>query len=144
MTDPSPNPRQAAIEARLERAAEIIGDLTDPVMRRFYAAWPDARASFAHHSPHNPAKLEAEMVGNTLYYVMTWFVSPTEARIYFDTSVPHHRVALDVPPDWFRGMIEALVDVVESASPPLDRAEETAWREVRKALIALVERNRHV
>ena len=60
------------------------------------------------------------MVGNTLYYVMTWFESPVEARIYFDTSVPHHRVALDVPPDWFRGLIEALIDVIARAAPALD------------------------
>jgi hypothetical protein len=140
MTDP----RQTAIEARLERAAEVIGDLTDPVMQRFYADWPDARASFAHHAPHNPAKLEAEMVGNTLYYVMTWFESPVEARIYFDTSVPHHRVALDVPPDWFRGMIEALVDVVEAAVPARNASEAEAWHEMRAALVGLVERNRFI
>ena len=80
------------------------------------------------------------MVGNTLYYVMTWFESPTEARIYFDTSVPHHRVALDVPPDWFRGMIEALIDVIEGAVPALDAAEQQAWDEMRAALVGLVER----
>ena len=144
LTDPVANPGQAAIEARLERAAEVLGDLTAPVMAEFYRRFPDARASFAHHSPHNPARLEAEMVGNTLYYVMTWFESPTEARIYFDTSVPHHRVALDVPPDWFRGMIEAVIDVIEQAVPARDSTEQAAWREVREALVGLVERNRFI
>ena len=86
LTDPVANPGQAAIEARLERAAEVLGDLTAPVMAEFYCRYPDARASFAHHSPHNPARLEAEMVGNTLYYVMTWFESPTEARIEFSST----------------------------------------------------------
>ncbi|MFN5821836.1 MAG: hypothetical protein ACK44Y_15620, partial [Novosphingobium sp.] len=128
----------------LERAAEVLGDLTEPVMAEFYCRFPDAQASFAHHSPHSPARLEAEMVGNTLYYVMTWFESPTEARIYFDTSVPHHRVALDVPPDWFRGLIEVLIDVIEAGVPALDAAEEQAWDEMRAALVGLVERNRFV
>jgi len=135
---------QAAIEARLERAAAALGDLTAPVMAEYYRRFPDARASFVHHSPHGPERLEAEMVGNTLYYVMTWFESPVEARIYFDTSVPHHRVALDVPPDWFRGMIDTLIDVIEGAVPAIDAAEQQAWTEMREALVGLVERNRFV
>ncbi len=135
---------QAAIEARLERAAELLGDLTGPVIAEYYRRFPAARASFVHHSPHGPERLEAEMVGNTLYYVMTWFESPTEARIYFDTSVPHHRVALDVTPDWFRGLIDALIDVIEAAVPAIDAAEQKAWDEMRAALVGLVERNRFV
>lgn len=144
MSEVMPDPRQAAIEARLERAAGVLGDLTEPVMAEFYRHFPDARASFAHHSPRDPAKLEAEMVGNTLYYVMTLFENPIEARIYFDTSVPHHRVALDVPPDWFRGMIDALIDVIEAAVPASDAAEKSAWEDLRGALVGLVERNRFI
>ncbi|MFN5528962.1 MAG: hypothetical protein ACK5F7_00120, partial [Planctomycetaceae bacterium] len=48
----------------------------------------------------------------------------------------------DVPPDWFRGMIEALIDVIERAVPAQDSAEQGAWREVREALVGLVERCR--
>lgn len=136
--------RQAMIEARLERAAAVIGDPTGPVMAEFYRRYPDAQASFAHHAPRDPARLEAEMVGNSLYYIMTWYVSPIEARIYFDTSVPHHRVALDVPPDWFRGMIEVLIDVIEAAAPAQNSAEIEAWTDVRDALVGLVERNRFI
>mgnify|MGYP000090069482 CR=1 FL=1 len=51
--------RQQIIEAGLERAAEVLGDVTEPVMAEFYRRYPDARASFQHHSPHNPASLEA-------------------------------------------------------------------------------------
>lgn len=135
---------QAAIEARLERAATVLGDLTAPVMAEYYRRYPAARASFVHHAPHGPERLEAEMVGNTLYYVMNWFESPVEARIYFDTSVPHHRVALDVPPDWFRGLIESLIDVIEAQVPAVDDTEQSAWDEMREALVGLVERNRFV
>lgn len=138
------DPRQKAIEARLERAAAAIGDLTAPVMAEFYRRFPAAKASFAHHSPRDPARLEAEMVGNTLYYAMTLFERPEETRIYFDTSVPHHRVALDVPPDWFRGMIEVLIDVIETAVPARDAAEDLAWRDLRARLVDLVERNRDI
>jgi hypothetical protein len=133
---------QAAIEARLERYAEACGDPAEAVIAEFYRRFPDARASFAHHSPNDPGKLEVEMVGNTLYYVMCWFANPVEARIYFDTSVPHHRVALQVPPDWYRGFIEAFVDVIEAGAPALDAAETAAWQAMREGLVGLVERNR--
>lgn len=135
---------QAAIEARLGRYAERHGDPAEPVIAEFYRRFPEARASFAHHSPRDPGKLELEMVGNTLYYVMVWFQNPVEARIYFDTSVPHHRVALQVPPDWYRGFIEALVDVIEAGAPALDDAEAQAWRAMRDGLVGLVERNRFI
>ena len=135
--------RLAIIEAGLERAAEALGDITAPVMAEFYARFPAARASFVHHMPGNPASLEAEMVGNTLYYVMTWFEKPIDARIAFDSSVPHHRVALDVPPDWYRGFIEAFLDVVEPAAVASE-ADQVAWQELRAGLVGLVERNRLV
>lgn len=81
------------------------------------------------------------MVGNALYYVMTWFESPSEARIAFDSSVPHHRVALDVPPDWYRGFIEAFIDVVGPAAIA-GEADRAVWTQLRENLVGLVERNR--
>ncbi|MEQ1499053.1 MAG: hypothetical protein ABL914_10365 [Novosphingobium sp.] len=134
--------RQPMIEAGLMRAAEALGDITQPVMDAFYARFPDARASFAHHSPRNPGSLEAEMVGNTLYYVMGWFENPIEARIAFDSSVPHHKVALNVPPDWYRGFIDAFLDVVEPAAAAEGPDEAAAWADLREGLVGLVERNR--
>ena len=133
--------RQALIEQGLGRAAEVLGDVTQPVIDLFYARFPDARASFAYHSPSKPESLEAEMVGNALFYVMVWFENPIEARIAFDSSVPHHRVALGVPPDWYQGFLEAFLDVVEPAAAPLGEEAE-AWAILREGLVGLVERNR--
>lgn len=133
--------RQQIVEAGLERAAEALGDVTAPVMAEFYRRYPDAQASFQHHSPHNPGSLEAEMVGNALYYVMTWFEAPGEARIAFDSSVPHHRVALGVPPDWYRGFLETFLDVVEPVAALSDQ-DKAIWTELRESLVGLVERNR--
>ena len=48
---------QAAIEARLERAAATMGDLTAPVMAEYYHRFPEARASFVHHAPLGPERL---------------------------------------------------------------------------------------
>lgn len=133
--------QQQIIEAGLERAADRLGDVTAPVIAEFYRRYPEAEASFRHHAPANPASLEAEMVGNALYYVMTWFESPAEARIAFDSSVPHHRVALGVPPDWYRGFLEAFLDVVEPAAVA-GAADQAAWHDLRAGLVGLVERNR--
>ena len=65
--------KRALVERGLERAGEAIGDITAPLMARFYAAFPDAEASFDHHGLGRRALLEAEMVGNVVYYLMTWF-----------------------------------------------------------------------
>jgi hypothetical protein len=138
------DPRTELIEAGLARAAGTLGDITLPVVEEFYRRFPEARANFIHHSPHNPGKLEAEMVGNTLYYVMAWFESPGEAGFAFDNSVPHHRVALGVSPDWYRGFIEAFLDVVEPAAAPDGKEERGAWSDLRAGLVGLVESNRFV
>jgi len=37
------------LENSLERAAERLGDITEPVMNRYYASHPEARASFNEH-----------------------------------------------------------------------------------------------
>lgn len=134
----------ALIERGLERAAQQLGDITPLVMREFYRRIPEAEASFRHHAPHDPHGLEAEMVGNTLHYIMRWHEAPMEIRIDMDTSVPHHRVALDVPPDWYRGMIEAAIDVILSSVPSSASDERAAWKQLRDQLVSLVERNRHI
>jgi hypothetical protein len=38
--------KRALVERGLERAGDAIGDITAPLMERFYAAFPDAEASF--------------------------------------------------------------------------------------------------
>ncbi len=138
------DPRTALIEARLDRYAAQLGDPSAAVLALFYHRFPQAGGSFAFHSPGNPHKLEQEMVGNTLYYMMTVFGSPVETRIYFDTSVPQHRVALDVPPDWYRGFIDAAFDVIEQGTAAASEAEAAAWTDARAVLVGLVERNRFV
>ena len=65
--------KRALVERGLERAGDAIGDITAPLMERFYAAFPDAEASFDHHGLGRRALLEAEMVGNVAYCLMTWF-----------------------------------------------------------------------
>ena len=52
-------------------------------------------------------------------------------------------VALGVSPDWYRGFIEAFLDVVEPAAVRDDH-DRAVWQSLREGLVGLVERNRLV
>lgn len=131
--------KQQIIEAALERAADQLGDITPLVMARFLARCPDAEASFVEHWPHNPQRLQAEMVDNALYCVMTWFERRSEIEIIIYTSVPHHAETLHIPAIWYRELLAATVEVLAQTCPP-DAVEEAAmWEELDGALTALVD-----
>lgn len=134
--------RQHLIDIGLERAAETLGDITGPVMAEFYRHYPEARHAFEQHATELPGQLEAEMVGIALYHAMEWFKSPMYTEIVFNSSVRHHEVALHVPADWYRGLIEAFFAVVGPAACTADKDERAAWQELREGLVGLVERNR--
>ena len=130
--------RQALLERALERASEELGDPTAPIMAAFYRRFPDARASFEHHWPGKADRLEAEMVGNALYFVMTWYDRRSEVEITFGSSVPHHHHTLAVPVEWYDGLIDAAVEVL-AATCPADAADEAAmWLDLRHGLIRAV------
>lgn len=127
------------VEAALERVAEQLGDVTPQVMARFFARCPDAEASFADHWPQNPARLQAEMVDNALYCVMTWFERRAEIEIILYTSVPHHKETLKIPSEWYRELLSAAVDVLAETCPP-DGADEAAmWGQMRSDFCRLVD-----
>jgi hypothetical protein len=129
------------LDTSLERAADVIGDITAPVLARFYEAHPEARAAFEHHRPGSFEKLEAEMVQNALYWAMTWLDRATEIRIHLGGSVPHHEETLAVPATWYRGLVEAVTDVI-AETIPADRPDETeVWREIRSGLGRAIEQS---
>ncbi len=136
--------RQAAVDAALERAAERLGDVVPLVMAAFYARFPDARASFVHHASWHPERLEAEMVDNALYCAMTWFQRRSEIEIIFDQSVPHHQHTLKIPPEWYGGLIEATLDVLEPTVPVDAGEERAAWAALRAGLLDRIASNANV
>lgn len=130
--------RQQVLERALERVADQQGDITTAAMARFHAACPDAQASFEKHWPGRAAKLEAEMVGNAVYFVMTWFERRSEIAITIGTSVPHHHFTLEVPADWYGALLIAVIDQL-ALSTPVDAADEIAmWRDLRTDLMQAV------
>ena len=130
------------IERSLERAAETVGDITAPLMARFYAAHPAAEASFEHHGLGKRALLEAEMVGNVLYCLMTWFERPEEIRIILYDSIPHHQETLKVEPGWYEGMLWAGIDLIEETLPEDAADERAAWAAMRAGLAETIAKAR--
>lgn len=131
--------RHALLETALERAADQLGDPTVPVMAAFYARFPEARASFEHHWPGKADRLEAEMVGNAVYFIMTWFDRRSEVEITFGSSVPHHHHTLAVPAAWYEGLIVAAVDVLAATCPDDAADEAEMWQVLRAGLIRAVQ-----
>lgn len=129
----------ALIEDSLTRAAEQLGDITPLVMDRYYADFPDARASFERHGLGKTSALEGEMVENCLYCLMTCLDRPMEVEIMLDTSVPHHHVTLDVPLSWYQGLVDAAIDVVVETIPPERPNEHAVWSEIRAVLGAILD-----
>jgi hypothetical protein len=127
--------RGALLDAILTRAADQLGDLTEPVMQRFYRDFGDAKALFEHHGLGKRERLEAEMVETALYSVMTWVERPMEVAIMLYGSVPHHRNTLHVQPEWYCGLLNALIDLLAETIPTGAAAEEQLLAEIRAGLL---------
>lgn len=126
------------LETSLERAAEKLGDITNPVMECYYALHPDARTSFREHGLGNAVKLEAEMVESVLYCLMNWLDRPQEIRIMFGSTVPHHEETLHVNSAWFTGLVDAAVHVITETIPKTQQEEHVLWEDIHKGINALI------
>ena len=127
------------LEASLERAATILGDVTEPVMARYYASHPRAKISFQEHGLGNSVKLEAEMVESVIYCLMNWHDRPEEIRIMFGSTVPHHKHALNVSSEWFAGLIDAAITIISDTVPEASADELAVRAEIRTGFQTLVE-----
>ncbi|MBQ0770729.1 hypothetical protein [Parasphingorhabdus sp.] len=126
------------LESSLERAAELLGDVTGPVMAKYYASHPQAKIAFTEHGLGNSVKLEAEMVESIIYCLMNWYDRPEEIRIMFGSTVPHHEHALHVSHEWFAGLIDAAIEVICATVPESREDELQVWNEIRSGLKTLV------
>jgi len=115
------------LEQTLTRAAEQIGDITQPVMSLYYQRYPDAITAFDAHAQGNRTALEGDMVERILYCLMHWLDSPGEIEIMLTGSVIHHADTLLVTPTWFEEMLRATADVIGDTIPAGNSEELAAW-----------------
>lgn len=132
------NTKMTLLETSLERAADALGDITDPVMERYYAVHPGAQASFRQHGLGNTVKLEAEMVESVVYCLMNWLDRPQEIRIMFGSTVPHHEETLHVDSDWFSGLVDAATHVITETIPEMKQDERKLLEEIHQGVNALI------
>lgn len=130
--------KNVEVETILTRAAERAGDITEPAMAIFYQRFPKARESFAHHGGELIHNLEGEMVQQALYCLMTWFESTGEVELMLRGSVPHHCETLNVPPEYYQGLLMATADVVQSTIPTENTQELAVWQELCDSLADLI------
>lgn len=129
--------KQQLILRSLERAAELLGDITAPVYARYYARCPEARAYFTNYHPDGPERLEGTMVEQALYCLMLWFEASGEVEIVLTGTIPHHIETLGVSVELFSWLITAVCDTVVATIPVGAEDERAVWHELHDALLSL-------
>jgi hypothetical protein len=133
-----PGEKLAVVEEILERAAENIGDITDPAMAAFYARSPGGRELFAHHARHL-GHLEGLMVEQSVYCLMQWFRSPSEIEILLRDTVPHHKETLKIPTYAYKDLLIATADIIGGSIPMENDTEKAIWVELCGQLLDAVD-----
>lgn len=129
--------KQLLIHSGLERAAEVLGDITAPVYALYYARCPEARARIAEFQPDGPERLEGSMVEQALYCVIYWFESPGEVEIVLLNTIPHHIETLGVTVEMFSRLITAVCDTVVAIIPADAEDERAVWQKLHVDLMGL-------
>ncbi len=131
----------ALLEQGLVRAAEVVGDLREPTFARYYARFPGAREEFVRLGLGQTDHLEAMMIDNCLYCIMTFPESPVEVQIVLLGSIPHHAGTLDVSALHYTGLLDAMLDVLVETVPAGAGDELALWAEIRSGLHAMIDKS---
>lgn len=131
--------RAALAETGFTRLAERKGDITAEVLAHYYRRFPDARASFERHGLGLTAGLEGRMVGSTAFLLLQWIEDPALARIEQATTIVHHQDTLEVGPQWYLGMIDAVLAVLFETLPPDAGDERALWLEARAGIAGFID-----
>jgi hypothetical protein len=129
------------IGAVLERAADVLGDITRPVVELCYAPNPEIRALFEALYPSDPEHLEGTMVEQSIYCLMYWPERPGEIEIVLVSTIPHHIETVGIGMEHFIHFFDAVGDVVAATIPRSETAQARAWEAQRGELAALMQRS---
>ena len=131
--------RSALAQKSFERLAEVCGDITAPVLEAYYREHPGARQSFVDHGLGETAKLEGRMVAESLFLLLTWTENQSAARIDHGSAIVHHNDTMRIPPHWYLGMVDAVLEVLLGTLPAEADDERDMWREVRSEFARFVQ-----
>lgn len=131
--------RAALAERSMERLVEQVGDITGPVLDIYYARHPGTRQSFVHHGMGDTAELEGRMVTATAFMLLQWASDPYSTRIEQGTTIVHHNDTLVIGPQWYVGLVDAVLQVLHETIPPEADDERSVWQEVRREIVQFVE-----
>ena len=125
--------------ASMERLAEQKGDITAEVLDLYYARFPDARDSFEYHGCGNTAELEGRMVNTAAFYLLEWAENASGVFIQQGTTIPHHHDTLLVGPQWYMGLIDAVLVVLLETIPAECSDEREMWLKIRSEIATMIE-----
>lgn len=131
--------KKALLDNSLERAAELLGDITGPTMAHYYKRFPEAKSSFEEHGLGRSTSLETEMVDSVLYCLMYWLERRFEIEIIFGASVPHHEDTLKIKHEWYVGLVQSAATVISDTIPKTEKAELEVWQEISDGLVGAME-----
>lgn len=126
------------IDAILEQAADALGDLTPHVMARYLACHPEAAAWFNAHGLGEPQRLAGRMVESVVYFLMEWRRSRAAVQIALLDTFPHHVRTLGITPEAFRGLLQAVCEVVRHTLPEQAHRQRTAWSRLEQEVMMLL------
>ncbi|HMO69199.1 MAG TPA: hypothetical protein PKD92_13965 [Novosphingobium sp.] len=129
--------RRALLQCSLQRASEVLGDITPHVYAAYYARFPEARASFEQLHPGSVARLEGERVSQSLYCLMEWFDSPGEIEIVLLGTIPHHIETLGIAPQHFSELLLCTCDTLMATIPAEAGDERAVMAELRSTMAEL-------
>lgn len=129
--------RRNLFNSSLERAANLLGDITPRVLELYFSRCPDALDAFEHHRPGSAARLQSEMVSQTLYCLMEWLENPLVVEILLMGTIPHHLTTLHVSPQHFLELIRATSHTIMATIPATANDERAVWEELQHDLEAL-------
>ena len=136
--------KKALLFSSLERAAEVLGDITPHTMALFYRRYPEALALFEELYPSARLSLEGEMVQQIFFCLMEWYDFPSEIEIILTTTIPHHIETLKVRPELFQDLINAVCDTIVATIPTHEPDEQSVWAELRGGMTSLVGQEVHL
>src|SRR3546814_744070 len=79
----------------------------------------------------------SDVCSSDLYCLMHCIDRRGEIDILLETSVPHHHFTLDVSLGWYRGMVDATIDVIAETVPAEASDELALWTEIRGIMDAI-------